>query len=95
MARANFLQPARGSLVDDWATLIRKEFPDAAAEVDIAAFADGHVNGYSVTTEVFPNMADATSIASAAWDSILTLGQGGVDQMEDVCAEIEAAQPPS
>ncbi len=65
----------------------------AAAEVDIAAFADGHVNGYSVTAEVFPNMADATSIASAAWDRILTLGQGTVDEMEDVCAQIEAAQP--
>ena len=93
MARANFLQPAKASLVEDWANMIREEFPRAAAEVDIAAFADGHVNGYSVTAEVFPNMADATSIASAAWDRILTLGQGTVDEMEDVCAQIEAAQP--
>ena len=95
MARANFLQPAKASLVDEWANMIREEFPVAAAEVDIAAFADGHVSGYSVTAEVFPNMADATSIANAAWDSILTLGQGSVDQMEDVCAQIEAAQPAS
>jgi multiple sugar transport system substrate-binding protein len=95
MARANFLQPAKASLVDDWANMIRREFPDAAAEVDIAAFADGHVNGYSVTAEVFPNMADARTLAYAAWDSILTLGQGGVDQLEDVCAQIEAAQPAS
>ncbi len=75
--------------------MIREELSDAAAEVDIAAFADGHVNGYSVTAEVFPNMADATSIASVAWDRILTLGQGSVDQMGDVCAQIEAAQPAS
>jgi multiple sugar transport system substrate-binding protein len=95
MARANFLQPAKASLVDDWANMIRREFPDAAAEVDIAAFADGHVNGYSVTAEVFPNMADARTITYAAWDSILTLGQGGVDQLEDVCAQIEAVQPAS
>ena len=93
MARANFLQPAKASLVDDWANMIREEFPDAAAEVDLAAFADGHLNGYSVTAEVFSNMADAKTIAYAAWDSILTLGQGSVDQMEDVCAQIEAAQP--
>jgi len=93
MARANFLQPAKASLVDDWARMISKEFPEAAAEVDIAAFADGHVNGYYVTAEVFPNMADATSLAYAAWDSILTLGQGSVDQLEDVCSQIEAAQP--
>jgi multiple sugar transport system substrate-binding protein len=93
MARANFLQPARASLVDDWANMVRKEYPVAAAEMDIAAFADGHVNGYSVTAEVFPNMADARTLAYAAWDSILTLGQGGVDQMADVCTQIEAAQP--
>jgi multiple sugar transport system substrate-binding protein len=93
MARANFLQPARASLVDAWANMIRKEFPEAATEVDIAAFADGHVKGYSVTAEVFPNMADARTLTYAAWDSILTLGQGSVDQMGDVCAEIEAAQP--
>ena len=94
MARANFLQPAKASLVDEWAKMIREEFPRAAAEVDIAAFADGHVNGYSVTAEVFPNMAAATSIASAAWDRILTFGQGTVDQMKDVCVQIERAQPP-
>ena len=67
----------------------------ARDEVDIAAFADGHVNGYSVTAEVFPNMADATSIPSVAWDGILRLGWGSVDQMEGVCAQIEAAQPAS
>jgi len=93
MARANFLQPAKASLVDDWANMIRGQFPVRAREVDISAFADGHVSGYSVTAEVFPNMADATSIASAAWDRILTFGQGTVAQMEDVCAQIEAAQP--
>ena len=93
MARANFLQPAKASLVNDWARLIREEFPVAAAEVDIAAFADAHVNGYSVTAEVFPNMSDAKAITYGAWDRILTLGQGTVDQMEDVCVQIEAAQP--
>ena len=93
MARANFLQPAKASLVDEWVSMIREEFPEAAADVDIAAFADGHINGYSVTAEVFSNMADATAIALAAWDQILTLGEGGVDQMESVCAQIEAAQP--
>jgi multiple sugar transport system substrate-binding protein len=93
MARANFLQPAKASLVDDWASMVRQQYPEAAAEVDIAAFADGHLKGYSVTAEVFPDMAHARPLAHAAWDSILTLGQGSVDQLADVCAEIEAAQP--
>ncbi len=93
MARANLLQPAKASLVDDWVGMVREQYPEAAAGMDIAAFADGHVKGYSVTAEVFPNMADASPLAYAAWDSILTLGQGGVDQMADVCDQIEAAQP--
>jgi multiple sugar transport system substrate-binding protein len=92
MARANFLQPAKASLVDEWVEMVREQYPQAA-EMDIAAFADGHVKGYSVTAEVFPNMADAIPLAYAAWDSILTLGQGGVDQMADVCDRIEATQP--
>ncbi len=63
-----------------------------AAEVDIPAFADGHINGYSVTAEVFPNMADATTIAYAAWDLLFTLGQASVEEMEEVCSQIETAQ---
>ena len=67
--------------------------PCALDEVDIATFANGNVNDCSVTADVFANMADATSTASAAWNRILTLAQVIVDQMEDVCAQIEAAQP--
>ena len=93
MAKANFLQPARASLVGEWAGFIRAEFPEKAADVDVAAFADGHVKGYSVTTEVFPNMSDAKLVAYDAWDQILTLGQGSVGDMQAVCAQIEEAQP--
>ena len=70
----------------------REEFPYAAAQVDIAAFAEGHFNGYFMTAEVFLNMTDATLISYAAWESILMLGQGSVNQMEDVCAQIETTQ---
>ena len=63
--------------------------------IDTAAKSLCLLNDYSVTAEVFPNMADAKPLAYAAWDSILTLGQGSVDQMTDVCAQIEAAQPAS
>ena len=93
MAKANFLQPARASLVGEWAGFIRAEFPEKAADVDVAAFADGHVKGYSVTAEVFPNMSDAKLVAYDAWDQILTLGQGSVGDMQAVCAQIEEAQP--
>ena len=92
MARANFLQPARASLVDEWVSFIREEFPGKAGDVDIAAFADGHLKGYSVTAEIFANMADAKELAYAAWDQIFTLGQAPVEQMEDVCRQIEEAQ---
>ncbi len=92
MARANFLQPARASLVDEWVRFIREEFPQKARDVDIAAFADGHIKGYSVTAEIFPNMADAKRLAYAAWDQIFTLGQSPVEYMTEVCRQIQEAQ---
>jgi multiple sugar transport system substrate-binding protein len=92
MARANFLQPARASLVDEWIDFIREEFPGKIADWDIAAFADGHLKGYSVTAEVFANMADAKRLAYAAWDQIYKLGQAPVEEMEATCRQIQEAQ---
>ncbi len=92
MARANFLQPARASLVDEWVGFIRQEFPQKAREVDIAAFADGHLKGYSVTAEIFANMAEAKRITYAAWNQIFELGQAPVEQMKSVCRQIQQAQ---
>lgn len=92
MARANFLQPARASLVEDWIGYIRAEFPEKSKEVDIAAFADGHIKGYSVVAEVASNMAEANQIASVMWDQILTTGQAPTDQMKSACRQIEEAQ---
>jgi len=92
MARANFLQPARASLVDEWVSIIRDEFPEKAREVDILAFADGHINGYSVTAEVFVNMRDARRIALDAWDRILTLGQSPLEDIQAACDQIQQAQ---
>jgi multiple sugar transport system substrate-binding protein len=95
MAQANFLQPARASLVEEWVGFVREEFPESARDVDIAAFADGHINGYSVTAEIFTNMADARRIAYAAWEQILTLGQAPVELMQEASRQIEDAQQES
>jgi multiple sugar transport system substrate-binding protein len=92
MARANFLQPARASLIEEWANFIREEFPQKTRDMDLTAFADGHLKGYSVTAEVFANMAEAKQIADAAWHQIFTLGQAPVSEMERVCREIQATQ---
>jgi ABC-type glycerol-3-phosphate transport system substrate-binding protein len=92
MARAHFLQPARASLVDEWADFIRQEFPEKAKDVDIPAFADGHIKGYSVTAEIFANMGDARGIARAAWEQVFTLGSAPVDTIKEASVEIEAAQ---
>jgi hypothetical protein len=93
MAKANFLQPARASLVAEWADLIRKEFPTQTRQVNLSAFADGHLKGYSVTAEIFPNMAEATGLVYNIWDKIFTLNQASVDQIATVCRQIEEAQP--
>ena len=92
MAQANFLQPARASLVEEWVGFIRQEFPEKGQDVDIAAFADGHINGYSVTAEIFTNMAEAKQITYDAWDQIFTLGQAPVSLMAEVCDQIQAEQ---
>jgi hypothetical protein len=93
MAQANFLQPARASLVDEWADYIRAEFPDQTRDVDITAFADGHLQGYSVTAEIFRNMAPAASMIYNTWDNVFTLNQAPVEQIETICRQIEEAQP--
>lgn len=92
MARANFLQPARASLVEDWVGYIREEFPEKTKDMDIAAFADGHLKGYSVTTEIFPNMDEAKRLAYAAWEQIFTLGKAPVDIMKSTSQQIQEAQ---
>jgi multiple sugar transport system substrate-binding protein len=92
MAQASFLQPARASLVDEWVDTVHYEFPDKSQEVDIATFAEGHLQGYSVTAEIFSRQAEAGRLAQAAWQQIFTLGQSPVSQMAEVSAEIEAVQ---
>jgi multiple sugar transport system substrate-binding protein len=92
MASAHLLQPARASLVDEWVADIREEYPDKAREMDIAAFAEGHLQGYSVTAEIFANMSPASRLAQGAWEQIFTLGQAPVDLIKEVSAEIEQAQ---
>ncbi len=37
-------------------------------------------------------MAEAKSLAYAAWDKILTLGQAPVESMKEVSRQIQAAQ---
>jgi multiple sugar transport system substrate-binding protein len=92
MARANFLQPARASLVDEWVAYIRQEFPEKAEAVDLAAFADGHLKGYSVTAEIMHNMNDAKQIAKTAWTEVLTLGQAPLERLTQACRQIQEAQ---
>jgi multiple sugar transport system substrate-binding protein len=94
MARANFLQPARASLIDEWVGFVREEYPEKAKDVDIAAFADAHVKGYSVTAEIFANMADATQLADAAWDEIFVMGQPLEERVKTACQQIQEAQEP-
>lgn len=92
MAKAQFLQPARASLVEEWVQYIRTEFPEKTKDLNVAAFADGQRKGYSVIGEEFVNQADAQRLANAAWQQIFTLGQAPVEIIKDLSREIEAAQ---
>ena len=92
MAKANFLQPARVSLVDDWIGFIREEYPEQTREMDLASFAEGQRQGYSVVAEIFANMADAKRMAQEAWDQILTLGLAPTDSMITAAEQIQKSQ---
>ena len=92
MARANFLQPARASLVEEWVDIIREQYPEKTEDAGIAAFADGHIKGYSVIREVFANMSKAKQLTYDAWNQIFILGQSPVELMETVCQQIHETQ---
>jgi ABC-type glycerol-3-phosphate transport system substrate-binding protein len=92
MAKANFLQPARASLVQDWVEYIRQEFPEKTQDMDIAVFAEGHIQGYSVVAEIFPNMVEAKQLVYSAWDQIFLLGEQPIDLMKDVARKVEEIQ---
>ena len=92
MAQAHFLQPARASLLGEWAEFVRSAYPVATAEMDLETFAEGHLQGYSVTAEIFANMAPAKALAEDAWRDIFTLAQAPLSQMKDVCRQIAEKQ---
>ena len=93
MARASFLQPARASLIDDWVGYIREQSPRQAEDMNLAAFADGQIKGYSVTTEIHARMSEIKGLVDEAWDRIYTLGQANVEILRDVCAHTEPDPP--
>ncbi len=92
MAHADFLQPARASLVEDWIGYIQEQFPVQTKDVDLAAFAEGQLKGYSVVAEIFANMGDAMRIAQDAWDQILTSGQKPTNSMVTAAQQIQGLQ---
>jgi multiple sugar transport system substrate-binding protein len=92
MVNAHFLQPARVSLIEGWAQAIQEQYPQKTNGLDLEVFAGGHLEGYSVTAEIFPNMTEAKRLAQAAWQRIFALGLEPVEHMIQVSAEIEAAQ---
>ena len=73
---------------------MRSDFATRARDLDVAVFADGHLQGYSVTAEIFANQAEASRLAKEAWQQIFTLGQAPVELMREVSAQIEALQEP-
>lgn len=93
MAKTQLLQPARASLVNDWASFVREQYPEQAKDIDLAVFARGQIEGHSVTAEVFANMSDARDLARSAWEQIYTLGQASVDILKATSVLVEKAQP--
>jgi multiple sugar transport system substrate-binding protein len=92
LSQAHLLQPARASLVDSWIADARRQYPGNAKDMDLGAFAQGHLQGYSVTPEIFQNQDAARQLAVGAWEQIYTLGRKPVSYMREISELIEAAQ---
>jgi multiple sugar transport system substrate-binding protein len=92
MARAGLLQPARASLIQDWANAVRERFPQQAKEVDMAAFADGHVKGYAVTPETAADIGSASKIMTETMERLITFGDGSADMIKQAAEDIDASQ---
>lgn len=93
MARAGLLQPARASLVEDWVQAVRDRFPEQAKEVDVAAFADGHIKGYAVTPEPAAQIAPASRIMNEAMEQLITYGgDGSADSIKAAAQAIQESQ---
>lgn len=91
MARANLLQPARSSLVDQWIQIARNQFPSKTEDLNLAAFAEGAREGYSVIPEIFDNMPVAKPLVEDAWDQIFVLGVEPVAIMRSISKLIDEA----
>jgi multiple sugar transport system substrate-binding protein len=92
LARAGLMQPARASLIEDWAVAVRERFPEQAKDLDIAAFAEGHVWGYAVTPETAADIGSASRIVNDAMEKIITFGDGSTDLLKTAAQEIDATQ---
>ncbi len=93
MAETSFLQPARAPLIDEWAAFVLADSPEGATDLDLEAFADGQVRGYSVTAEVFANMNGVRAATDTAFEDILTLNLAPTaERLAQACVEIEALQ---
>lgn len=92
MARANLLQPARNSLVEEWIQIAREDFPSNTQDLDLAAFAEGAREGYSVTAEIFANMPAVKRMVEDAWDQIFVLGVEPVALMQTISQRVDEVQ---
>ena len=93
MARVGLLQPARLSLVDEWARVVRERYPEQSRWMEPGVFAEGMRRGYTVTAEIFPGaMVETQRLADEAWQRLLTLGQGSVSDLVEVAARIDDAR---
>ncbi|MFN2149849.1 MAG: ABC transporter substrate-binding protein [Anaerolineales bacterium] len=92
MSRTHLLQPARESLIEEWIGHVRRAYPTASREMDLSVFAQGQLEGYSVTAEIFHKQTEARQLAREAWQQIFSLGLEPVDRMIEVSARIDLEQ---
>jgi multiple sugar transport system substrate-binding protein len=92
MIRHHLLPPARISLVEEWLTEVRMQYPSQAWNMDLEAFIRSDQEGVAVTPEVFSDMGFARPLVEDAWNQIFNLKTAGLDSLINVSLQIERHQ---
>lgn len=87
IARADFLQPARLSLMDDYLKILRQEKP-ALEKVNLEILKEARERNLGFPMELYWNQSLAEEILNPVFQEVFELGKAGVDAIAEACGEV-------
>jgi len=87
IAKADFLQPARLSLMDDYIQILREQAP-TLEKVNLELFKEARESNLGRPLELYWNQSVAEEIMKPVFQQVFGLGKGGVDAIAQACDEL-------